>query len=138
MRFLLDTCILSDGARPTRFPRLAAWIEAQDAMDLAIGSVTVGELRCGIQRLPAGRKREALKRWLDTELLPEFADRVLPINTAVAEIWALLRASGEESGRPLPLIDGLLLATAQARGLTFVTRNLGHVEHRGVSVFSPY
>ena len=138
MRFLLDTCVLSDGARPGKFPRLNEWLDAQDAADLAIAAVTVGELRYGIQRLPAGRKRERLKRWLDAELLPGFGERVLPVDAAVAETWALLRASGDEMGRPLPLVDGLLLATAHARRLTFVTRNLADVEDRGVSVLTPY
>src|SRR5437016_6143754 len=88
--------------------------------------------------LPAGRKRETLKRWLEAELLPGFGERVLAVDAAVAETWALLRASGDAMGRPLPLVDGLLLATAQANGLVFVTRNLAEVEGRGVNVLSPY
>jgi toxin FitB len=138
VKYLLDTCILSDGARPARFPRLAEWLEAQLPADLAIAAITVGELRYGIQRLAEGRKRETLKRWLDTELLNEFGPRVLEISVAVAETWALLRVSGDEMGRPLTVIDGLLLATAQAHGLTFVTRNVSDVENRGVRVISPY
>lgn len=51
---------------------------------------------------------------------------------------AMTRVSGDEMGRPLPIIDGLLLATAQAHGLTFVTRKLADVEDRGVSVLTPY
>lgn len=98
----------------------------------------MGELLYGIQRLPSGRKRERLKHWLDSELRPTFAKRVLPIDGPVADTWALLRASGEEMGRELPIVDGLLLATAQVHGLTFVTRNLMDVENRGVAVLSPY
>ncbi|MEX2153316.1 MAG: type II toxin-antitoxin system VapC family toxin [Gemmatimonadaceae bacterium] len=138
MRYLLDTCVLSDGAKPTKFPQLAEWLKSQAIDDLAIGAVTIGELRYGIQRLPAGRKRERLKQWLDDELLPSLGDRVLAVDTAVAETWALLRASGDEMGRALPVIDGLLLATAQVHGLTFVTRNLTDVEDRGVRVLAPY
>lgn len=138
MRFLLDTCVLSDASKPAKFPHLAEWLEAQVTDDQAISALSVGELRYGIQRLPHGRKRETLKNWLDAELLPAFGERVLATDVAVAETWALLRASGEEMGRPLPLIDGLLLATAQAHGLAFVTRNLADVEDRGVRVLSPY
>ena len=130
--------MLSDGAKPAKFPHLADWLEAQTADDLAIRSITVGELRYGIQRLPAGRKRETLKRWLEAELLPGFSERIVPVDATVAETWALLRASGVQMGRPLPIVDGLLLATAQAHGLTFVTRNLVDVEGRGVSVLAPY
>jgi predicted nucleic acid-binding protein len=138
VKYLLDTCVLSDGARPAQFPQLAKWLGAQATEDLAVGALTVGELRDGIQRLPSGRKRERLKQWLDSELLPTFADRVLPIDGPVADAWALLRGSGEEMGRELPIVDGLLLATAQVHGLTFVTRNLADVENRGIAVLSPY
>jgi predicted nucleic acid-binding protein len=100
--------------------------------------LTVGELRDGIQRLAAGRKRERLKHWLDSELLPTFANQLLDVDEGVAEAWSLLRASGEEMGRVLPVVDGLLLATAQVHGLIFVTHNLADVEHRGVAVLSPY
>lgn len=138
MRYLLDTCVLSDGARPAQFPHLAEWLTSQSVDDLAIGALSVGELRFGIQRLPTGRKREQLKQWLEDELLPRFRDRVLSLDSAAAEVWGLLRASGEAAGRPLPVIDGLLLATAHAHALTFVTRDLGDVENRGVAVLAPY
>src|SRR3954467_666519 len=103
MRFLLDTCVLSDGARPERFPRLAEWLDQQDLEDLAIASVTIGELRYGILRLGTGRKREQLKQWLDGDLLPTFRDRVLPVDAPAADAWALLRASGDGMRRPLPI-----------------------------------
>lgn len=138
MRYLLDTCILSDGAKPDQFARLAEWLAAQSADDLAVGALAIGELRYGIQRLPQGRKRERLKQWLELDLLENLADRILDVDVAVAESWALLRAAGDEMGRPLPLVDGLLLATAQVHGLTFVTRDVGELDGRGVSVFSPY
>ena len=138
MRYLLDTCVISDGAKPAKFPQLAEWLDAQAGDDLAISALTVGELRYGIYRLPSGRKRERLKHWLDTELLASLDARVLDADAAVASSWALLRASGDEMARPLPFVDGLLLATAHVRGLTFVTRNLVDVEGRGVSVLSPY
>lgn len=138
MRFLLDICVIADAAKATKFPRLAEWLGAQANDDLAIGALTLGEFRFGVQRLATGRRREALKRWIDAELDPLFAERVLPIDEPVAMAWALLRATGDDAGRPLPVIDGLLLATAQVHGLTFVTRNLADVEGRGVSVLSPY
>jgi predicted nucleic acid-binding protein len=77
MRVLLDTCALSDRARPAQFPRLADWLGAQATDDLAIAALTVGELRYGVQRLSPGRKRERLTLWLDTELLTAFTDRIL-------------------------------------------------------------
>ena len=71
-------------------------------------------------------------------MLAAFADRTLGLDVAIAESWALLRAAGDEIGRPLALVDGLLLATAQVHGLSFVTRDVAQLDGRGVRVFSPY
>jgi predicted nucleic acid-binding protein len=138
MRFLLDTCIVSDAAKPGRFPRLEAWLGGQRLDDLAIAALTFGELRYGIERLPAGRKRTELVTWLETQLPSRFASRILPQDQRVAEAWGVLRSAGETAGRPVPIIDGLLLATAQIHGLTFVTRNDADVKDRGVGVLNPY
>jgi predicted nucleic acid-binding protein len=138
MRFLLDTCIVSDVARKGQFPQLEAWLNAQHPTDLAIGTITLGELRYGIERLPHGRKRTELLTWLETELPAQFANRILAFDDAAADAWGILRATGERIGRPLPLIDGQLLATAHAHRLIFVTRNERDVEARGVGVLNPY
>lgn len=138
MRFLLDTCVISDGAKPAQFPSLEAWLGAQRLDDLAVSALTFGELRYGIERLPASRRRTALVTWLETQLPTRFAGRVLSQDQRVAEAWGVLRSAGEAIGRPLPIIDGLLLATAQVHGLTFVTRNETDVAGRGVGVLNPY
>ncbi len=138
MRFLLDTCIVSDAAKPGRFPTLEAWLGEQRLDDLALAALTFGELRYGIERLPASRKRTELLTWLETQLPHRFAGRILPQDQRVAEAWGVLRSGGEAMGRPLPVIDGLLLATAQIHSLVFVTRNDADVKDRGVGVLNPY
>jgi len=138
MRFLLDTCILSDAARKGQYPQLQRWLEYQHPADLAIGVITLGEIRYGIERLPDSRKRTELLTWLETELPAQFTNRILPFDAAAADAWGMLRATGEELGRPLPIIDGQLLATAYAYRLIFVTRNESDVAARGVGVLNPY
>lgn len=138
MHFLLDTCVLSDAAKPRHHPQLTEWVAAQPSSALAISVITLGELRYGVERLPSGRKRADLIGWLEGALPEHFRERILPVTDRVAAAWGVLRATAEANGRPLPMVDGLLLATAQVHGLTFVTRNLRHVEHRGVSVLDPY
>lgn len=138
MRFLLDTCILSDAARKGQYPQLQAWLENQHPADFAIGVITLGEIRYGIERLPDSRKRMELLTWLETELLAQFANRILPFDAAAADAWGMLRATGKELGRPLSLVDGQLLATAYAHRLIFVTRNESDVAARGVGVLNPY
>jgi predicted nucleic acid-binding protein len=138
MRFLLDTCIVSDAARKGQYPNLETWLNAQQLVDLAISAISLGELRYGVERLPHGRKRTKLLTWIETELPAQFANRILSFNEVAADAWGVLRATGESTGRPLPLIDGQLLATAQSHQLTFVTRNNRDVEGRGVGVLNPY
>ncbi len=138
MRFLLDTCIISDAARKGRYSQMQKWLDAQSPADLAIASISLGELRYGIERLPHSRKRTALLTWFETELATQFANRVLTFDSAAADAWGVLRATGEKDGRPLPIVDGQLLAMAHANGLVFVTRNEADVAGRGVGVLNPY
>jgi predicted nucleic acid-binding protein len=138
VRFLLDTCVLSDAAKPARFPTLETWLGAQRLDDLAVAALTFGELRYGIERLSPSKRRTALTTWLETQLSARFAGRILPQDQRVAEAWGVLRNAGDAMGRPLPIVDGLLLATAQVHSLTFVTRNEADVGGRGVGVLNPY
>ena len=130
--------MLTDAAKAHAHPALAEWLAAQPDEDYAISMLTVGELRYGVERLPRGRKREALKYWIDDELLPKFTGRLLEVDLDVVDAWAQLRFLGDDLTRTLPVVDGLLLATAQVNGLTLVTRNLKDVEGRGVEVLAPY
>ncbi len=82
--------------------------------------------------------RHALEEWLATLLPAQFAGRLLPVDADVATAWGELTADGDRSGRPLRVVDGLLLATARVHGLTVVTRNLADFEGRGVPVLDPY
>ena len=85
--------------------------------------VTLAELRHGIERLAAGRRRKRLNAWLEDELLQRFGDRVLPIDAAVADSWGRIVARRETLGRPIGAMDALIAATAQVHDLTLATRN---------------
>lgn len=138
MRFLLDTNVLSEAVRPEPDPGLTKWLGVQSALDLCISVLALGEIRKGILMLAEGRKRERLHQWLRVELTRQFTDRVLPVDQAVALAWGGLSAEGRESGRPLPVVDGLLLATAAVHGLTFVSRNERDCGDRGVPLLNPW
>lgn len=138
MRFLLDTNVLSEAARPEPDAGLAAWLREQSALDLCISVLTLGEIRKGVLLLPEGPKRERLHQWLRAELTRQFTDRVLPVDQGVALAWGRLAAEGRASGRWLPVTDGLLLATAARHGLTFVTRDERDCADRGVPVLNPW
>lgn len=102
---------------------------------LHLSCLTLGEIRVGIERL---RPRDAvqataLEMWLLT-LTPEYRDRVLPIDAAIAETWGRIRAAAG----PLPITDGLIAATAKVHNLTVVTRNVRDFKRTGVPVLNPW
>ena len=125
MRYLLDTNILSDIAKPAPSPSLLAWMSEQIDDDLFIASLTVAEIRRGILEKPAGKRRDALEAWFAGPEGPQalFAGRVLPFDESAALIWARLMADGVKKGRPCSALDTIIAAVAEAHDCTVVTDN---------------
>jgi predicted nucleic acid-binding protein len=113
---------------------VAGWIARHSTDDFWLSVLVVGELRRGeaLIRRRDQAAGEAIRSWLDG-LVDDFADRILPVTIAIAQRWALLTVLG-----PIPVIDGLLAATAEVHELTLVTRNVGHVERTGVAYVNPF
>jgi predicted nucleic acid-binding protein len=136
--FLVDTNVLSELARPEPEPAVVAWVGGVDAPLLFLSVLTLGELQKGISAHPDANRRARLSAWVDGTLRPWFDRRVLPVDRAVAERWGALSGVASRAGRPLPVIDGLLAATALHHGLTLVTRNVADVAATGTSVLCPW
>jgi hypothetical protein len=138
VRYLLDTNVLSEAVKPAAARGVTRFLAETSALELAISVLTVGEIRQGVMLLDPGGKRARLEEWLSVSLLRQFTGRVLPVDEAVALAWGRLAAEGRRTGRPLAVIDGLLLATAEVNGLTFVTRNERDCGDRGVAIVNPW
>jgi toxin FitB len=137
--FLLDTNVISELVKPRPEPAVTRWIEATDEDLLCLSVLTFGEIRKGMAALPdASSRRVSLETWLDHELALRFAGRILAIDQAVADRWGGIAAKALAAKSPLPVIDGLLAATALKHNLTLVTRNARDVAITGVSVFNPW
>jgi predicted nucleic acid-binding protein len=130
--------VVSEPARPTPNGGVIEWLEEQAALELAISVLTLGEIARGVARMTDGKRKRELQSWLSTNLPAQFEDRVLAIEREVALAWGELTAEGDRTGRPLPVTDGLLLATAKVHGLTIVTRKVSDFDHRGITVLNPY
>lgn len=132
--FLLDTNVLSELRRTSPDPGLMAWWDAAPDHALHVSVLTLGEIRYRAARLAARdpRAAAALDRWL-ADLVELFADRIIDIDHEIADAWGRLRAA-----RPLPVVDGMLAASALAHDLTLVTRNTRDVEGTGVRVLNPF
>jgi toxin FitB len=136
--FLLDTNIVSELVKPKPEPRVTAWIDSTDETLLYLSVLTLGEIRKGIGLLRDASRRVVLEAWLDSDLILRFAERILPIDRAVADRWGRLTAEAVVAKSPLPVIDGLLAATALDQNLTLVTRNTKDIAVTGVPVFNPW
>ena len=135
MSFLIDTNIISEVRKGDRCdPAVAAWWSGTAEDDLWLSALVLGEIRQGMElaRRRDPRKADTLEAWLG-EVIAGFGDRVLPVDTAVAEEWGRMNAL-----RPVPVIDALLAATAKANGLTLVTRNGADVAGLDLEVLNPF
>jgi toxin FitB len=133
--YLIDTNIISEVRKGDRCdPRVSAWYASIPDEELFLSTLVLGEIRKGIElaRLRDPEKASALERWLG-QIEAAFGSRVLGIDNAVADRWGRMSAI-----RPLPVIDGLLAATAAANDLTLVTRNDRNIAGLGAAVLNPF
>lgn len=138
MSWLLDTCVICEPTQKQPAARVLAWLDEQPEETLYLSVITLGEIRKGTARLPAGSKRKRLESWLDHDLRDRFTGRILEIDAEIADLWGRLQARAETRGRPLPTLDSLLAATALARGLSLVTRNTPDFSPTGVDLLDPW
>lgn len=138
MNYLLDTCVISELVRPVPDARVLKWIDAAEETSLCLSVLIFGELEKGIARLPASARRRKIERWVREDLHGRFAGRILAIDAAVAERWGQISGASEARGRPLPVIDALLAATALVHGLCVVTRNTADFEACSARCLNPW
>ena len=135
MSFLIDTCALSELVAPRPSHCVTDWFEAAPQEALFISTLTLGEIRKGVEKLADGRRRSRIAAWLETRLPAWFEDRVLAVDAAVADEWGRLMA---RIGRPVGAIDGLIAATALRHRLIVVTRNVRDFDVTGVDLINPW
>ena len=136
--FLLDTNVISELVRPRPDSRVVKWIDSTAESLLYLSVLTLGEIRTGITSLVDGRRRVSLESWLDHDLTTRFSDRILPIDSAVADRWGRISANAKAKGSPMPVIDGLLAATAMQFDLTVVSRDETFHKLPSLEVFNPW
>lgn len=136
--YLLDTNVVSELVRPAPSPRVVEWVERRSRLDLYLSVLTIGEIGQGVAAMADGARRERLAQWVAHDLPRQFVGRLLDVTVDVARRWGELNGAARRSGRPLPTVDGLLLATADLHGLTVVTRNVRDIGGRGVEIVDPW
>jgi predicted nucleic acid-binding protein len=136
--FLLDTNCVSELVRPKPEPRVLEWVEAADEAMLYLSVLTLGEIRKGLAALPQSKRRARLEAWLEVDLQVRFAGRIVPIDAAIADCWGSIAAQALRVGKTLPVIDGLIAATALHHKLTVVSRHTADFQGSLVRIFNPW
>ncbi len=136
MSYLVDTNVFSELAKSKPDAQVMAWLRGHEPQ-LYVSTITIGELRRGIERLPSGKRKTALQSWL-TGLCKRMDGRVLSFNTGVAHVWGQLMAGWEKKGITVPSLDSQLAATAHRHGLMIVTRNVSDFHNTGVKLLNPF
>jgi len=138
VKWLLDTNVVSESARPRPDPGVLAWISGQPTEQMAISVVTLAELRDGASTVADERRRQQFERWIDTDVATSFAHRTLPLTIEILAHWFFLGRRLSAKGRPRVAPDLLIAATAWVHDLTVVSRNFRDFTGTGIVVFDPW
>lgn len=138
MKYLLDTCVISELVAKQPAPKVLAWIDSVDPDGVFLSVITIGEIAKGIQKLPSSKRKQELIDWLENELLIRFQDNLIELDANILIQWGKLTAHLESKGQTIPAIDALIAASALERGLILVTRNVSDFDGTGVEIINPW
>lgn len=138
MRFILDTCVISELVAKRPNPKVVEFIDSLDSDDVYLSVIAIGEITKGVEKLPGSKQKQELYSWLKEDLLARFYARVVPLDIDILMEWGLLIAHLESTGITLPAIDSLISATALTHKLTLVTRNADDFKDTGVEIVNPW
>jgi predicted nucleic acid-binding protein len=137
-QIILDTNVVSEPKRALPAVRVQLWFEAQRGENLYLTSTVVSELAQGIERLPTGRKRNELERWLETLIADAFAGRILVFDVEAALIYGKLVANALGQGRTPKVADAQIAAVAWREGMVVATRDVADFKALQVPVVNPW
>jgi len=134
---ILDTNVLSGLMRQTPEPEVVTWLDRQPRTSIWTTSITLMEVRFGLQILATGRRRSALVQAFE-RLLQAIDHRIAPFDAEAAEHAGALMASRQKKGRPGDLRDTMIAGIVLAHRATLATRNTAHFDDHFVSLVNPW
>ncbi len=135
---ILDTNVLSELMRPAPNPAVVRWLDRQNPIDVGTTTITVAEILFGIERLPAGRRRDKLTVLAADMFDQDFTGRLFPFSAVAASHYARQMAVLESRGRPVAMADGQIAAICQTHRATLATRNSKDFEGMNVVLLNPW
>lgn len=138
LRYLLDTCVVSEFVKPQPDPHVVVWMNQVDVVQTYLSVVTIGEVQSGISAKPPSNRRTLLEIWLRNDLLIQFAGRIVSLDVDILLVSGELTASLRSRGVTMGGMDALIAATARYRDMVLVTRNTDDFAHTGLRLLDPW
>jgi toxin FitB len=135
---VVDTNVLSELTKPVPSPNVLAWYDEQSIQDLFTTSITQAEIQVGVDRLPKGRRRDALQDSTDMTFSQTFAGRILPFDSDAARAFGKIVAERRRLGRPIEIMDAQIAAIALSHRALIATRGAADFAHCGVRIVNPW
>jgi toxin FitB len=134
---ILDTCVISECLKPSPSAALMEWIDSIPEEQAHLPSIALGELQKGVELLVNGKKRQALRLWLE-QLRQRFDGKILSFDEDSAILWGDLSARLIKLGKPTPVVDGMIAAIALKHDALLATRNAKDFRDTGVKLVNPF
>lgn len=138
MKYLLDTCVISELIKPEPNSHVINWLNAQNEEDIYLSVLTIGEIQKGIAKLPESKKKQNLQNWLDNDLQQRFESRIIDINNEISLCWGKIQGEAEQKGNKMSVIDSLIASTGIVFDCTVVTRNVSDIEASDCKLYNPW
>ena len=134
---IVDTDVFSELMRSAPLPQVDAWFASQDEADLFVTAVTLAEVFYGIDRLPAGRRKETIRVTAE-ERFAAFVGKVLCFDEVAARTYGDIASGRERAGLPIGTMDAQIAAICRTRGALLATRNTKDFDGTGITVINPW
>jgi predicted nucleic acid-binding protein len=134
---VVDTNVVSELMKTVRSAVVQAWLVGRDRDELRITAITVAEILYGLERLPNGRRRTALRKTA-VEVFSRFAEDILPFDAAAAAVYAEIVDRRDRKGAPISGYDAQIAAICRAHGASLATRNMKDFADVGIDLIDPW
>ncbi len=138
MKYLLDTCVISEIIRPQPDENVISWVQSKNENSLYLSVVTFGEIEKGIEKALDPTRKRKLQLWVEQDLKQRFENRIIPIDLEISGRWGAIQGGAELAGKSMPVIDGLIAVSGLVHNCIVVTRNIADMKQSSVELLNPW
>jgi toxin FitB len=138
VKYLLDTCVISEIIKPQPDENVIAWVQEKNESSLYLSVLTFGEIEKGIEKALDPVRKRKLQLWVEQDLKQRFENRIIPIDLEVSARWGAIQGQAELVGKSMSVIDGLIAVSGLVHNCIVVTRNIADMEQSAVELLNPW